>query len=294
MANLDIYPPGFPVPVEEYDPPTGADYGLDIYPPDYTVQNNARDDKRTSKLTFLYPYEFLDPTAPRQNQPVAPEPLGALRKQMVSKMQQDGESGEWALIEFTPPWTDPDWSDRFVYTGPYQSDDPLVKMYMRPGMLQSQRPALLPQDIATRNPTEAAKRYGIDPVHQQDPFYRHSGVTPTAASFRMPLGYPRAAPSSQGERDMVDVDDLDALMAQFEADARARGGDTSEDAFRAHLEDVEAGSPSSLAKVDAEIAAALLGVLDIVVRLEEQEEYQRALFSGNTSNEVRTRSLWIF
>lgn len=287
MAGLDIYPPGFPVAAEEYQPYSNADYGIDLDVPDYTDQDNARDDDRTRELVSLYPYELLDPSAARPNPQNAPEPLGALRKEMVRKMQQNGENGDWSHVEFVPSWTDPDWSDRFVYTGPTQSNDPLVQMYMKRGDMQKQRPALLPDDIATRGPTEAAKRFGIDPAHHHDPFYHHSGVTPTTVNFSIPLGYARVTPSNKGERDLVDVDDLKALTAQFEVDARARGRDTSDDALRTHLEMVAGGSPSDLIQVDAEIADSLLKLLDKVAQREEQEEYQRLLFAGNTSNEVR-------
>lgn len=291
MTDIDYYPPGFPVPAEDYIGYSITDYGVDIQMPDYTPEDDQRDDNRTRDLESLYPYEFLDPTATRPDPQNIQEPVGALRKEMVDKMQQDGESGDWTLVEFVPAWTDPGWSDRFVYTGPTQSDDPQVKMYMRPGLLQKQRPALLPSDIATRGPTEAAKRYGIDPVHQGDVFYSHSGVTPTTANFSVPLLFARVTPSNQGEKDMVDVDDLTALVAQFEASARARGGDTTEEAFRTHLEDVAGGAQSDLLQVDSEIAMALLAVLEQVQQREEQEEYQRLLFAGNTSNEVRIRPL---
>lgn len=291
MAGIDYYPPGFPVPAEDYDGYSIADYGIDIDIPDYTPEDDRRDNNRTRDLESLYPYEFLDPTATRPDAQDIQEPIGALRKEMVDKMQQDGESGDWTLVEFVPAWTDPGWSDRFVYTGPTQSDEPQVKMYMRPGLLQKQRPALLPADVATRGPTEAAKRYGIDPAHQDEAFYSHSGVTPATPNFSIPLGYARLTPSHQGEKDTVDVNDLTALAAQFEASARARGGDTTDEAFRTHLEDVAGGAPSDLHQVDAEIAMALLAVIEQVQQREEQEEYQRLLFAGNTSNEVRITTL---
>ncbi|KUI57499.1 hypothetical protein VP1G_04774 [Cytospora mali] len=291
MADIDDYPPGFPVPAEDYIPPTPDDVGMDLSKPVYTDEDDDRDDKRTRELTSLYPYDFLDPTAPKPNPQNMQQPLGLLRKEMVDKMQQNGQDGDWTLVEFVPAWTDPDWDDRFVFTGPTKSNDPQVQMYMKPGLLQKQRPALLPGDMA-RGPTEAAKRFGIDPIHQDDPFYGHSGVTPTTANFEVPLGYARVTPSNQGEKHSVNVDDLNALVAQFEANASARGQDTTEENLRAHLEDAARGYPTELVQVDSEIAAALLALMEQVFQREEQEEYQRLLFAGNTSNELVQNNIW--
>ncbi|ROW04465.1 hypothetical protein VMCG_04940 [Cytospora schulzeri] len=292
MAGMNDYPPGFPVPAKYYNVNSFEEYGIDIDLPGYTSEDDSRDDDRTRDLKSLYPYEFLDPNATKPDPQNIPELAGELRMEMVDKMQQDGESGDWTLVEFVPAWTDPDWGDRFVYTGSAQSNDPQDRIYMKPGLLQKQRPALLPADITTRGPTEAAKRYGIDPARQGDPFYSHSGITPTTANFGIQLGYARVTPSNQGEKDMVDMDDLTALAAQFETSARARGEEATDEAFRTHLEDVAGGKPSDLVPVDTEIAAAILALMEQVYQQEEKEEYQRLLFAGNTSNELVRNEVW--
>lgn len=292
MADIDSYPPGFPVPAEDYDDYPNEAFGIDASPLSYTKEEDRQDDLRTRHLTSLYPYEFLDPNAARPDAGFMQEPVGLLRKEMVQKMEQNGTDGDWTLVEFVPAWTDPDWSDRFVFTGSTDPDDPQVQMYAKPGLLQRQRPALLPSDIAVRGPSEVARRFGIDPVHQDDPYYSRSGITPTTPKFGVPLVYPRETPSKQGQKDKIDVDDLTALAMQFENDARAQGEETSEDNLRAHLLRAAKDGPTNLVKVDAEVADALLSVMDQVHKREEQEEYQRLLLAGNTSKDVRYCNLW--
>lgn len=293
MANK-IQLADFPVPPKYYAPHPPDAFGIDLELPEYTSEDDEIDDDRTRDLWSLYPYELLDPSASRPASQDLKQPIGLLRKEMVKKMEQNGEDGEWNLVQFVPAWTDPDWGDRFVYTGDVDSDDePEVRMYTKPGFLQKQRPALLPNDIATRGPSEAAKRYGIDPIHVDDPFYSRSGITPTTWTFQVPLVLPRVTPSNQGEKESVDENDLNALAELFEDAARLRGEDTSEENFQLHLENTAAGIPSELVQVDSEIATALLTVMKNVQKREEQEEYQRFLFGGNTSNEVRSCNLQI-
>lgn len=287
MADIDTYPPGFPLPAEDYSEYPDDAYDIDTSILIYTAAEDHRDNERTRQLDLLYPLKFLDPTSPNPNPLDVQVPVGHLRQEVVKKMEQNGARGNWSLVEFVPAWTDPDWNDRFVYTGPTESDDPQVQMYMKPGLLQKQRPALLPGDIAIRGPTEAAKRYGIYPFRHSDPFYGYSGVTPTRPYFEVPLGYARVTPSNQGDRTVVDVDDLNAVVTQFEVSARTQGEENTEDNLRAHLEIAASGTVTNLVQIDPEIANALLSVMKHVYEHEEKEEWQRLLFAGNTSNDVR-------
>lgn len=287
MASpFESFPSGFPVAAEDYVAPKDTEYGINFDAPSYDPMEDARDRDRTRVLKSLYPYGFLNPSALRPDPASLAQPLGILRQNMVQKMDQEGEDGEWNLVEFVPAWTDPDWGDRFTWTGPVNVDDPLVKMYMRPGLLQQQRPALLPDDIATRGVSEVAKRYGIDPAHRDDPFYGQSGITPTYQTFQVALGFARPTPASEQDKDIINEDDLKALFNKFEADALARDQDASEDSFRDQLENARMGIATDLG-IDTEIAGAIMAIMDLVFKREEQEEYQRLLLAGNTSNEVR-------
>lgn len=210
---------------------------------------------------------------------------------MFKKMAASGAGGEMQYVEFVPPWTDPDWSSRFIFTGQPGQDpvnDPQYQMYAKQGLLQTQRPALRDED-GLRDLSAAAKRYGVDPTMMDDAMYGKSGTTPTQGSFNVPLGNPQVTPSNQGIRNVVDRDDYDALFTQYRNAVAGQGGMATEDDFKRVLNHVAAGNvnPTLGAACDAQIAAALLQYMDGLDKLVLRDEYQRILFSGSTSNEVR-------
>ncbi|KAL1847852.1 hypothetical protein Daus18300_013799 [Diaporthe australafricana] len=287
----DIYPDGFPIGIETYDPhDIGVDEADDSLPPDSRWAQQV-DDTRTRRLQSLYPYDILDPNGVWPAPQAFPPPIGQLRTEMIRAMAASGAGGQWEQVEFVPAWTDPDWSDRFVFTGQAglnPVDDPQYQLYAKQGFLQTQRPALRVDDMP-RSPTDAAKRYGVDPTRMDDPLYGNSGLTPTQANFNVQLPNPRVTPSNQGVRGAVGRDDYDALFVQFQAVMRGQGADASEDGFRQVLSSAAGGMNTVLGAVcDAQIATALLEVINRMDRWVEREEYQRLLLGGNATDERKT------
>ncbi|KAI3393511.1 hypothetical protein diail_4188 [Diaporthe ilicicola] len=291
----DIYPDGFPIGIETYDPhDIGVDEADETLPPD-SQWARQMDDTRTRRLQSLYPYDILDPNGIWPAPQDFPPPIGQLRTEMIQAMAAGGTSGQWEQVEFVPAWTDPDWSNRFVYTGQAglnPVDDPQYQLYAKQGFLQTQRPALRVDDIV-RSPTDAAKRYGVDPTRMDDPLYGNSGVTPTQADFNIQLAKPRVTPSNQGVRGAVGRDDHDALFDQFQAAMQGQGANATEDGFRQVLSNAAAGMNTVLgAACDAEIANALLEINNRMNRWEEREEYQRLLLGGNSTDELVQSGVW--
>ncbi|KAK7726180.1 hypothetical protein SLS63_007694 [Diaporthe eres] len=286
----DIYPPQFPLSPATYElHDIAEDEGDDSGP----VVLTGSEDDRLRRLISLYPYTFLDPNGiwTRPDVRTAPLPIGQFRKEMFQKMAASGAGGQMQYVEFIPPWTDPDWSSRFIFTGQPGQDpvnDPQYQLYAKQGFLQSQRPALRDED-GLRDLTAAAKRYGVDPTMMDDAMYGKSGATPTQGSFNVQLGNPQVTPSNQGVRNVVDRDDYDALFTQYRNAVAAQGGMATEDDFKRVLNHVAAGNvnPTLGAACDAQIAGALLQYIDGLDKLVLRDEYQRILFSGSTSNEVR-------
>lgn len=250
------------------------------------------------RFESLFPYRFLDPNGV-QDPPrgVVERPIaGQLREELIRKV---GASGHH--VEFVPPWTDPQWNERFKFTGqkprkegeevneddPNPNDDPDYRMYAKQGMMQMQRPALREED-AIRNPTDAAKRYGIDPNKVDNVYYGNSAATPMQANFNVQLQNPRVTPSNQGVRAVVDKADYDAVYDQYRNAVAAQGGYATKDDFRGVLMTVAPGTinPALGPNCDAQMANALLQYMDKKNKIELQEEYQRLLFGGNTASEV--------
>lgn len=285
----DVYPDGFPIGIETYDPhDIGVDEADDTLPPDSQWAQQI-DDARTRRLQSLYPYDILDPNGVWPAPELFPPPIGQLRTETIGAMAASGSGGQWEQVEFVPAWTDPDWSDRFVFTGQAglnPVDDPQYQLYAKQGFLQTQRPALRVDDM-TRSPTDAAKRYGVDPTRMDDLLYGNSGVTPTQPDFNIQLPNPRVTPSNQGVRGAVGRDDYDALLVQYQAVMRGQGGDATDDEFRQVLSNAAAGMNTVLgAACDAQIATALLEIINRMDKWVEREEYQRLVLGGNATDEV--------
>lgn len=288
----DIYPPQFPLSPAVYELSEIAEDEGDDRGPGLANFAEIRNNDRLRQLISLYPYTFLDPNGiwNRPDVRTAPLPIGQFRREMYQKMAASGAGGQMQFVEFVPPWTDPDWSSRFIFTGQPGQDpvnDPQYKMYAKKGFLQSQRPALRDED-GLRDLTPAAKRYGVDPTMVDDAMYGNSGATPTQGSFNVQLGNARVTPSNQGVRSVVDRDDYDALFNQYRDAVAGQGGMATEDDFKRVLNHVAAGNvnPTLGAACDAQIAGALLQYMDGLDKLVLRDEYQRILFSGSTSNEV--------
>lgn len=296
-GQLDDYPQGFPLNSDIYDiDPDAEAEAFPELPPDYM----AADDEESQayrQFTSRFPYEFLDrngrwanPAEVVQQQPLA----GQLRQETIHKLALTGHH-----VEFVPPWTDPGWSARFVHTGrePRQAgdppdehnpnDDPMYQMYAREGIFQTLRPALREED-AIRNPTDAAKRFGVDPNNVDRPGYGASASTPTQVNFNVPLQNPRVTPSNQGVKPVIDQADYDAVYRQYQNVISARGGYATEDDFRRVLQSIAPGTinqdlgPSC----DSQVANALMQFMDQKYQFGLREDYQRLLFGGNSTNEV--------
>lgn len=288
----DIYPPGFPLSPAEYEINELAEDLADDELSAGRYRDRAQESNQFRELTTLFPFEWLDIDGiwKREKPQDVQLPMGQLRKEMIQNIAASGAGGQWQYVEFAPPWTDPDWSSRFIYTGEDGEDpvnDPLYKMYAKRGYLQTQRPALRDED-ARRDLTAAAKRYGVDPTMMDDATYGKSGVTPTQGNFNVQLGDPRVTPSNQGLKNVVDKDDFDAVYGLYRAAVAARGGLATEDDFKRVLGAVAAGTPyPDLGPAcDAQIATALLQYMAGLDRLILREEFQQLIFAGSTSNEV--------
>lgn len=292
----DIYPPGFPLSPAVYEQNEIAEDEADEDLPPDDEDTFLEDRLEYRRFESLYPYRFLDPDGIwKPPQGVLEQPIaGRLRHETIRKLAMSGHH-----VEFVPPWTDPDWNKRFVFIGerpkipgepeeePDPNEDPMYQRYAKQGILQTQRPALREED-AIRNPTDAAKRYGIDPNNVDIPTYGNSAATPMQANFNVPLQNPRETPSNQGVRAVIDKDDYDAVYGQYRNAVAAKGGYATEDDFRRVLTTVAPGTinPDLGASCDAQMASALLQYVEKKDKFELQEEYQRLLFGGNTASEV--------
>lgn len=152
----------------------------------------------------------------------------------------------------------------------------MTAQYAKPGLLQTHRPALLPGDEQYK-PSDAAKRFGFYPWERkteanEDPSGK-SGTTPTRArSSDVPLENPLA-----DGRNSVTLDNLQAEREFYDQECQGRGQASTDAGFRDAIQ----------SKEQTEYTRALLYLFDFVVPWKEREEYQRFLFNGNTTNEVR-------
>lgn len=248
-------------------------------------------DPQRREFNSLYPLKWLVADAPVANASLT-APIGRLRTQLPQAFLQNGK-GEWKYAEYCPAWSDPDWGSRFTWTSDATNtgNDQMTESYTRPGFLQTQRPALRPDDAAL-NPTEAAKRWGIYPWRVWDGLQNQltlngwSGVTPRMADFPVvQLEQPRFSPDAGGLVDVVTMQDLANERQRHEMYRRQQLGlETTEEDFERALRDVS--TDPTAGPIKTEKAASLLALLEVWQRKEERDEYQKLLFGGNTSNEV--------
>lgn len=203
---------------------------------------------------------------------------------------QQADNGDWDDVFYVPPWTDPDWDSRFTFIKDAKPLDDITAQYAQPGLLQLQRPALLPKD-AQYNPTDAAKRWGFYPWQplkdgNNDPTGK-SGLTPTVVHFpSLPLR--RAIMASDGQPvTTVSNEDMERARREYEQRCATNRVQSSDVGFRRELEEV-AGDEASGYRY---YARALLALLDSTLEKEQAEAYQRFLFYGHTTQEVSEYSL---
>ncbi|KAJ4385473.1 hypothetical protein N0V93_009901 [Gnomoniopsis smithogilvyi] len=288
-----VFPEDFPVDLRVYDQDQ-----FDNYRPPVPPQADPNDPRRRD-FDSLYPLDWLvaTPAANNAASTYPPAPIGRLRTKWQQAFQQ-AANGEWKYVEYVPAWSDPDWTSRYAWTQDVSiaDMDQVARQYVKPGMLQTQRPALRPSD-ASLNPTEAAKRWGIYPWHTRDgldgldSFKGWSGVTPRTPGFPVvQLQQPRFSQDAGGLVTVVTVDDLASERQRFEDWRRHHGLETNDEDFRQSLHDVSLDPTAG--PIRTEKAASLLAILDVLERTEEREEYQRLLFSGSTTNELVEQGAW--
>lgn len=287
-----VFPHDFPLDLDVYDQDQFSDYR-----PTNPPQPDPNDPHRRN-FDSLYPLDWLvtDADASGAAPVYPPAPIGRLRTQWQQAFQQNA-NGDWNHVEYVPSWSDPDWNTRYTYIQDVDDADidEIARQYAKPGLLQSQRPALRPEDAAF-NPTDAAKRWGIYPWQARTGLGRRfalkgwSGMTPREAAFpTVRLDQPRILPDTGAAVDVVTVQDLADERQGLEGSRLQRGLDTTDDDFRQSLRDIALDPTSGASKADQ--AASLLALLEAVQRIEEAEEYQRLILGGSTSSEV---SLYCF
>lgn len=283
----EAFPPEFPLDGAIYDQAPFANFTKARLPRGY------RTDPRRRKQSSLYPLDWLT-APPPPGRTYAPAPVAHLRTKWQQAFAQAG-NGEWKFVEYVPAWSDPDWSARFTYTrDPDDSDDDAVaRQYAKPGLLQTQRPALRADDAGLR-PTDAAKRWGVYPWNkgpvQGVPRVGVSGTTPRYgtlgqfAGLSVALDTPLFSVAQGGDADFLTIEDVKLERENFEAARFAAGMETSDEDFRAEL--LAQASNPVLGTARNTLAGALLSIFETWYRNEETAAYQRLLFAGNTSDEV--------
>lgn len=287
-----VFPDDFPLDLRVYDQ-TQFDHHRPILPP----QANPNDPRRRD-FDSLYPLDWLiaDSTANGATPSYPSASIGRLRTQWQQAFQQNA-NGDWKHVEYVPAWSDPDWSTRYAYTrGVTDADmDEVARQYIKPGMLQTQRPAIRPNDASLR-PTQAAKRWGIYPWHTWDDVDGHaspkgwSGVTPCVPGFPVvQLDQPRFSPDVGGFVDAITVDDLATERQRLEEWRRHNGLETTDEDFEQILRSISLEPTAG--PIRKEKAASLLVILEFLQKEQGKKEYQRLLFGGNTTNEVSIHHL---
>lgn len=281
---------GYPLDIHDiYDdwpsnPPVG-------YPSSRTSSRASSLDPRTRQFRSLYNLELLDRQRPLDvASTLGPgADLGVLRKRWHRRFQQ-GSNGDWNYVEYVPAWTDPDWDERYVWTGTnapaWPADHPLAKQYAKPGLMQTLRPALRDSDNVL-NPSAVAKRWGIYPYRTgQTQLNGSSGLTPTQPGFpTVPLDIPTWSYAKNQVWLEVTIDDLKAARNDYDLQMQAANREASDEGFRWYLEDTANSVPRGSETWDQ--ADKMVQLFDLCVEQERREEYQHMLFSGNTTNEVR-------
>ncbi|KAI8237506.1 hypothetical protein K4K54_012147 [Colletotrichum sp. SAR 10_86] len=167
-------------------------------------------------------------------------------------------AGRWNYIEFVPEWNDPLWVDP---TLDIDEEDPHKRLVRPKDLLRYLRPAQRPED-QIRKPTAMALRFGIFPMRQDG----RSRMTPTRSTFRQ-FAVNGTANKISGEDVAREAEEL----------AKNWGDDSVE----ALLERYASLDPSGKGRLSEESAF----VLNAMTSMQEDEDWQRILFLGATTNE---------
>ncbi|KAJ4998972.1 hypothetical protein K4K48_004737 [Colletotrichum sp. SAR 10_66] len=167
-------------------------------------------------------------------------------------------AGRWNYIEFIPEWNDPLWVDPQLEI---DEEDPHKRLVRPKDLLRYLRPAQRPED-QIRKPTAMALRFGIFPMRQDG----RSRMTPTRSTFRQ-FAVGGTANKISGEDVAREAEEL----------AKNWGDDSVE----ALLERYASLDPSGKGRLSEESAF----VLNAMTSMQEDEDWQRILFLGATTNE---------
>ncbi|CAN8102336.1 unnamed protein product [Discula destructiva] len=210
--------------------------------------------------------------------------IGVVRTKWQQAFQQAG-NGAWDFVEYVPAWTDPDWDSRFLYIQGAVAEDALTVQYAKPGLFQTQRPALLPAD-AQYGPSDAAKRWGFFPWQAKeqgnDVPDGHSGVTPTLTNL------PLDTSQRMEERISVTAQEFQRELLDYEKTAGVRA--TTQGFRQALMDKIHQLSEHAGNEAQVDYARALLTFMGSA--REERNDYQRFLFGGSTTNELVERAAW--
>ncbi|KAF6810646.1 hypothetical protein CSOJ01_06206 [Colletotrichum sojae] len=169
------------------------------------------------------------------------------------------QQGCWQYIEYVPEWTDPLWHDSKLEVESNGGSQYLVRPH---DVLRYLRPAHLPQDRA-QNPTAMATRYGIypdrrdgrsrmTPTRQVFSRFAVNGTKPDAFDGKFVWGHVDVLAQKEG----MDVDDLLKKYSSLTKDEVRNLPGVDEFALRA------------------------------MVQMQDDEDWQRALLQGLSTNEV--------
>ncbi|KAF4871651.1 hypothetical protein CGCSCA1_v009100 [Colletotrichum siamense] len=168
-------------------------------------------------------------------------------------------AGRWNYIEFIPEWNDPLWVDPQLEI---DEEDPHKRLVRPKDLLRYLRPAQRPED-QIRKPTAMALRFGVFPMRQDG----RSRMTPTRSTFRQ-FAINGTANKISGEDVVREAEEL----------AKNWGDDSVE----ALLERYASLDPSGKGRLSEESAF----VLNAMTSMQEDEDWQRILFLGATTNEL--------
>ncbi|KAI8150703.1 hypothetical protein K4K49_006492 [Colletotrichum sp. SAR 10_70] len=168
-------------------------------------------------------------------------------------------AGRWNYIEFVPEWNDPLWVDPQLEI---DEEDPHKRLVRPKDLLRYLRPAQRPED-QIRKPTAMALRFGIFPMRQDG----RSRMTPTRSTFRQF--------TVNGTANKISGEDV-----AREAEELAKNW--GDDSVEALLERYASLDPSGKGRLSEESAF----VLNAMRSMQEDEDWQRILFLGATTNEL--------
>jgi len=191
-------------------------------------------------------------------------PVSLKKTKPPPKKKKDPSTGKWRYFEYIPEWTDPDFDDKWEFFPGEEKMRPKVG-----DVFHNLRPALLLRDTLF-NPTEYAKRYGINPDASQG----RSRTSPTFSQTRR-VGLGALHQTYTGEKDYITGEDLAKAEIDF---------------ITKFPEGMEHGKTlrDFLAGPDGQQADPVLAAYGTLYDMnEDDKDYQRWLFTNFTTDEVR-------